>query len=346
MIKDWKDKRIRKFLRMGKTGKFKKLWAIVMIALVCVIAGLADTFCNNFKKIALAVASLLVFAFCTSFAFPVNKSDELLSEIDLSVTDTEFAPTFNLSDKNKQEITDDEVLQTLNENEFDENVDMYSAESIIENNNAVLTGKSISVAETGEGLPDVSPDDWQLILINKQHAVPDDYDFNIAQLYSNIACDERVLTDLVNMLDASRKDGVDLFVCSAYRDVNRQQVLFEKKINMYMQRGLSYTESYEITSQSVTVPGASEHQIGMAFDIVTRNYQQLNSGFGETQAGKWLKDNCADYGFILRYPEEKEDITGITYEPWHFRYVGVESAKYIMENGITLEEYIEELERQ
>lgn len=348
MIKDWKDKRIRKFLRFGKTNKFKKIWAIVMIALICVIAGIADAAVNNTKKIALAAASLLVCALCTSFAFPVNKSDELLSELNFSETDGQFAPSFNLAEKNKTEITDDEVLLTLEQNEyqFDETVDMYSAESIIENNNEALTGKTESVGASDGSLPNVSVLDWQLILINKQHAVPDDYDFNLAQLYSNIECDERVITDLVNMLDAARKDGVNLFVCSAYRDVNRQQVLFEKKINMYMQRGLSYTESYEITSQSVTVPGASEHQIGMAFDIVTGSYQQLNSGFGDTQAGKWLKKNCADYGFILRYPEEKEDITGITYEPWHFRYVGVDSAKYIMDNGITLEEFIEELEKQ
>lgn len=348
MIKDWKDKKIRKFLRFGKQSKFKKLVAIVMIAFICLLSGIVESLYCNSKKIALAVASLLVFAFCTSFAFPVNKSDELLSEMDFSASDVQFAPSFNLSEKNKTEITDDEVLQTLQQNEFefDENVDMYSADSIIENNNEALSRRSTTVVDNSVGLPNASVDDWQLILINKQHAVPDDYDFNLAQLYSNIECDERVTADLVNMLDAARTDGVELFVCSAYRDVNRQQVLFEKKIKMYMQRGLSYTESYEITSQSVTVPGASEHQIGMAFDIVTSNYQQLNSGFGETEAGKWLKRNCADYGFILRYPEEKEDITGITYEPWHFRYVGVDNAKYIMENGITLEEYIEELERR
>ena len=90
------------------------------------------------------------------------------------------------------------------------------------------------------------------------------------------------------------------------------------------------------------MPNASEHQIGLALDIVTDTYVALNEGFAKTAAGKWLAENSCKYGFILRYPKGKEDITGIEYEPWHFRYVGAEVATLITEQGITLEEFWEE----
>ena len=109
-----------------------------------------------------------------------------------------------------------------------------------------------------------------------------------------------------------------------------------------MGMGMSYMEAYQLTSQAVTVPGASEHQIGLALDIVASNYVTLDDGFGETKAGKWLAANSSKYGFILRYPKGKEDITGIGYEPWHFRYVGVDAATIIMGEGITLEEFWED----
>ena len=101
-------------------------------------------------------------------------------------------------------------------------------------------------------------------------------------------------------------------------------------------------DAYKQASQAVTVPGSSEHQIGLAVDIITDGYTSLDEGFGDTKAGKWLAENSADYGFILRYPAGKEEITSIEYEPWHFRYVGKDVAKEIMSKGITFEEYLGE----
>jgi D-alanyl-D-alanine carboxypeptidase len=142
----------------------------------------------------------------------------------------------------------------------------------------------------------------------------------------------------------AKADGVNLVVCSPYRDYNRQTVLFNRKIDYYMEKGYSYLESYKLASVTVTVPGASEHQIGLSLDIVSTTYSALEIGFGDTKAGQWLKEHCAEYGFILRYPLGKEDITGIQYEPWHFRYVGKTAAAQIMERGITLEEFVAELD--
>ncbi len=110
-----------------------------------------------------------------------------------------------------------------------------------------------------------------------------------------------------------------------------------------MNRGLSYMEAYQRGSRIVAVPAASEHRLGLALDIVSNTYKNLDEGFAGTPAGIWLAENSYKYGFILRYPKDKEDITGIDYEPWHFRYVGVDAATVITERGITLEEFWDEL---
>ena len=107
-----------------------------------------------------------------------------------------------------------------------------------------------------------------------------------------------------------------------------------------MKDGMTYLEAYRIGSMNVTVPGTSEHHIGLALDILTGSYTSMDDGFGETEAGIWLAENAPDYGFILRYPSGKEEITGIVYEPWHFRYVGIKYSKYITQHGICLEEFL------
>ncbi len=185
-------------------------------------------------------------------------------------------------------------------------------------------------------------DDWRLVLINKQHPIPEDYSFSfgaIKTIKGNMKCDKRIIDDLLSMMEDAGGDGVNLAICSPYRDLNYQQGLFNRKIKAYMDKGMSYMEAYSISSQTVTVPGTSEHQIGLAIDIVSDTYIALDEGFAETDAGLWLEEHCAEYGFILRYPKGKEYITGIEFEPWHFRYVGKEAAAVIMEQGLCLEEF-------
>ena len=152
-------------------------------------------------------------------------------------------------------------------------------------------------------------------------------------------CDERIIEDLLMMMKAAKEDGINLEICSPYRDLNRQEFLFNKKIKIYMGQGMSYMDAYKLASQAVTVPGASEHQIGLALDIFCDTYKYLDEGFGETEAGKWLAEHCSEYGFTLRYPKNKEYITSIEYEPWHFRYVGREAASLMQEENICLEEF-------
>lgn len=184
--------------------------------------------------------------------------------------------------------------------------------------------------------------DWRLVLINKQHPISQDYEFKLGKMFietKNIQVDDRIIDDLLLMMQAAKKDGLNLVIRSPYRTSDRQETNFNKKIKLYMQQGLSYMEAYKVTSQVVTVPGCSEHEVGLALDITSETYLDLEQGFADTKEGQWLSDHSYEYGFILRYPEEKEYITSIVYEPWHFRYVGREAASVMKEENLCLEEF-------
>ena len=135
-----------------------------------------------------------------------------------------------------------------------------------------------------------------------------------------------------------------LKICSAYRSRERQSSLFEKKVQQYLAAGWTESSAREEAAQTVARPGTSEHETGLAVDLVSEDYQLLDEGQERTKEQQWLMENCSNYGFILRYPTGKTDITGIIYEPWHYRYVGVRIAREIMDQGICLEEYLKEQE--
>ncbi len=122
--------------------------------------------------------------------------------------------------------------------------------------------------------------------------------------------------------------------------MNKQKKLFRQQTQEYLNQGYSTREAQELAAESVAIPGTSEHQLGLAVDIVDYNHPQLDQTQEDTQVQKWLMENSWRYGFILRYPPEKSDITGIIYEPWHYRYVGKAAAKEIYQQNITLEEYL------
>ncbi len=187
------------------------------------------------------------------------------------------------------------------------------------------------------------PEDWRLILVNKQNSIPEGYEFPLGTITAGFKCDARILEDLQAMLEAASADGIVLAIRSPYRPSWQQVMNFQEHIDRFMATGMSYMEAYKISSIAVTIPGSSEHEIGLALDITSDHWWALTEEFGQTEAGKWLYEHCDEYGFILRYPDGKEYITSIEFEPWHFRYVGKEAAKYIMDRGITLEEFWEEV---
>ena len=188
-----------------------------------------------------------------------------------------------------------------------------------------------------EPLPDY------LILVNKDNKLPDDYEVVLKKLPdgTNRAA-EAAYQPLVDMLEAGRRTGLRFEICSSYRSVERQTELFDEDVDALMKKGYTYQAAYDEVARETMPPGYSEHSTGLAFDIVALDYQMLDAKQAKTEESKWLRKHCAEYGFILRYPDDKEDVTGISYESWHFRYVGEEAASVIMEKGITLEEYLED----
>ena len=185
-----------------------------------------------------------------------------------------------------------------------------------------------------------NPDDTLLILVNKDNPLTEDVECELVD-YCGFDVDVRIYDSLKCMFDDALKDGVRLSMASGYRNYNTQKYLYDKKIGYFKRLGYSQAEAENEASRRVTPPLTSEHETGLAVDILSENYKSMDSDFGNTDAGIWLKEHCFEYGFILRYPEGKEDITRIQYEPWHFRYVGKDAAEFIYINNLTFEEFIE-----
>ena len=184
--------------------------------------------------------------------------------------------------------------------------------------------------------------DWNLLLVNPWNELPDNFFVELKQLNNGHAIDERAYADLQAMLDDARAQGLSPIICSSYRTQEFQQMLFDNKVKRLMNAGYSKEDAIIEAGKWVAVPGTSEHQTGLAVDIVALSYQLLDENQEKTAEQQWLMQNSYKYGFILRYPKEKTDITGINYEPWHYRYVGKATAKEIYEQGICLEEFLGE----
>lgn len=341
--------------QLFKFGRKNKIcsYLIIPILFICVFFFHALYYVRgNGKRFAMLAMMFCLFTVYSSFSFPLFITSNMgdgIGTIDFEMHDDIFLasePDLDMSEA--ASIEDEDIWDSLSY----EGAHAYLDKEQIEASKNTYAKGQEGLSETD--LPEddfkisenFSKDDWQLILINKQHFIPDDYTFpkgNIKTLNGIKQCDARILDDYNAMLSAAEEDGVFLKACSPYRDLARQQELFDEKMTYYMRQGFSYVESFQLSSRRVTYPSASEHELGLALDIVCIAHQDLDEAFADTEAGKWLAKNSYKYGFILRYPKEKEYITGIKYEPWHFRYVGVEAATVITERGITLEEFWEEL---
>lgn len=199
-----------------------------------------------------------------------------------------------------------------------------------------------------ESVPEAKPvkaDEWNLILVNKERPLPEDFQVELEKVVGDFKVDRRILEPLLKMLAAAREDGISLIVCSAHRTVEKQAANFESYMNNLISKGKTEEEAYAETAREINPPGSSEHHTGLAVDIVTKDYQALDPGFAGTPAFEWLSLNAEKYGFVLRYPEDKTDITDIDYEPWHYRYVGAEHAAAMNGAGYCLEEYVRMLEQ-
>jgi len=177
---------------------------------------------------------------------------------------------------------------------------------------------------------------WNLILVNYCNYIPDNYMVKLKTIKNGYQVDERIYLNLQEMFDAARKAGVYPLIGEAYRTAAQQQKMLNDKINAYIAEGHSKSEAETLAKNWVAVPGTSEHQLGLALDINAEEGKCTND-----EVYHWLAKNSYKYGFILRYPSNKVEITGTSYEPWHYRYVGQEAAKEIYVQGICLEEYLD-----
>ena len=179
-----------------------------------------------------------------------------------------------------------------------------------------------------------------LILVNPWNPMPADFVPQVGEVEDGYEMDLRAVEPLQEMMVACRAAGNDAYICSAFRTHAMQQSLFDNKVMRVMyEEGVPYEDAPEVAGQTVAVPGTSEHELGLATDIIDGGYPFLDEGQEETATQKWLMENAWRFGFILRYPNGTTDITGIIYEPWHYRYVGP-WAEEIYRRGITLEEFL------
>lgn len=208
------------------------------------------------------------------------------------------------------------------------------AELITQEENPILDTLQIGINQAD------TSSDWNLILVNRTHRIPKNYEMELTELSNGQKVDSRIYPELQAMFDAARADGLQLFVREGYRTSEEQQQILDEKIAAFENEGNSRKEAKELAKEWVAVPGTSEHELGLSVDINANT-----SVSSRDSVYTWLAENAHSYGFIKRYPSDKTEITGINNEPWHYRYVGKETAEEIKEKGVCLEEYIEELRK-
>jgi D-alanyl-D-alanine carboxypeptidase len=187
--------------------------------------------------------------------------------------------------------------------------------------------------------------EWALFLVNQNNPLSQDYSIEtktVYESYMKFKMDSRIADYMIQMISDAKKDGISLIICSAYRSYEKQKAIFDNDVKSYQAQGYSYEDAYAMTAKNVAIPGQSEHATGLAADVLSDECPSLSEKFENTKAFAWLSENAYKYGFILRYPKNKTDITGINYEPWHYRFVGLYHAKKIKDSGLCLEEYIEQ----
>ena len=180
---------------------------------------------------------------------------------------------------------------------------------------------------------------WNMILVNEDYYIPDNYEVELTELSNGKKVDSRIYPYLQSMFDDARANGLALFVREGYRTSEEQQQIMDERVAEYQGEGYSKSEAKKLARDYVAVPDTSEHQLGLSVDINADTTKCSSDA-----VYSWLAENAWRYGFIKRYPADKVDITGISNEPWHYRYVGKEAAQEIQSQGICLEEYIEQLE--
>lgn len=192
----------------------------------------------------------------------------------------------------------------------------------------------------------VDTEEVKYVLVNDSTPLSQCYQPDLVETRNGKLIHKEIKASLERMIDDAKEEGFELIICSAYRDYEKQANLVQESIRKHMKAGYDYKDAYFQAKRYLEMVGRSEHHTGLAVDLVGVEYQALDEGQANTPESKWLNEHACKYGFILRYPKDKEEITGIMYESWHFRYVGEEAAVFMKENQLCLEEFLDLVRRQ
>lgn len=229
-----------------------------------------------------------------------------------------------------------------------------SAASVSSTAAAAPASSAASAAEEEPGLLSAQQaqamlDDPRMVLVNHTNKMPEDYTFTTRECGSATAVNKTLQTEAADaflaMQAAAAKEGVTIWMQSGYRSVDYQKNLYDQKTQYFRNKGLSEAEAKKQAANIVNPPGYSEHNCGLAADLNSPEHTDLTEGFENTEAFRWLSAHAVEYGFILRYPKNAEAVTEITYEPWHWRYVGPENAALIQQSGLCFEDAVAVLQK-
>lgn len=216
-------------------------------------------------------------------------------------------------------------------------VSSLSVQRALDKADAVRAARQAALTSRGESFTQSL-----LVLVNPWNEVPEGYSVEL-DVVEGYLVDRRCARALAAMLNDCRAQGYLPVICSAYRTQGYQEMLYRNKILRLLAEGVANKDAPQVAARSVALPGTSEHQLGLAVDIISETYTNLDQWQERTEVQQWLMQNCWRYGFILRYPNGTSDVTGIIYEPWHYRYVGYETAKAVADSGLVFEEYLNTL---
>lgn len=230
----------------------------------------------------------------------------------------------------------------------EESSSQQSASSAVQSSSSALQSVSSDVSSSAAKVNSLDEDYSRLLLVNGKNPLPEDYNYtgNLIKIDSKYRCGWRDQMDkyaypyATAMMEQAWRDNVELYVLSPYRSYDSQVSLFDAQVKRELDKGVSAEQAKINAATVVAAPGTSEHHTGLAID-----FNSVEDSFENTEQFKWLKKNAEDYGFVLRYPKGKEDITGVIYEPWHWRFVGIKEARKMNQLDMCLEEYTEYLEK-
>ncbi len=314
---------------MSKIGKMKSLQIIIVVIAAAALVGVYTMNGDkSFDEMSESAA--------TNDTAAVETADSYLETENFFELDEEDAEVEKSSDKStdsERSSDTDSDTSTYKNTDSDTNTDTTDTDK--NSDSDITSSDEDSEAATGTIFPYRGV--WNLIIVNKDNPIPESYDFTLTELDNGKKVDSRIYDDLQEMLNDMTAVGIYPVIGEAYRTAEEQEEIMQNYISDYIAQGYSEEDAKAEAKKWVAKPGTSEHQLGLALDInADTNYSSNESVY------TWLADNAYKYGFILRYPQGKEDITGIDYEPWHYRYVGKIAAEEIYNSGVCLEEYLTE----